>query len=60
MGVKDGNPVFANCAGKNGKLWSLQEVSKQMPSYYSGYFKSMPDELLEDLKLLEGKWPTKF
>ncbi len=50
--------VLANEQVEDGKCWRCDnEVKlKDMPGYYLDILK-YADELLEDLKLLEGKWP---
>ena len=55
----DCNTVLANEQVEDGKCWrcSSEVIQKQMPSYYIDILK-YADELLEDLKLLEGKWPS--
>ncbi len=55
----DCNTVLANEQVEDGKCWrcSNEVIQKQMPSYYIDILK-YADELLEDLKLLEGKWPS--
>jgi len=55
----DCNTVLANEQVEDGKCWRCNNevIQKQMPSYYIDILK-YADELLEDLKLLEGKWPS--
>jgi leucyl-tRNA synthetase len=51
--------VLANEQVEEGKCWRCGNlvVHKKMPGYYIDIL-SYADELLEDLKKLEGKWPT--
>ncbi len=55
----DCNTVLANEQVEDGNCWRCGNVvlQKQMPSYYIDILK-YADELLEDLKLLDGKWPS--
>jgi leucyl-tRNA synthetase len=51
--------VLANEQVEDGCCWRCDNevVQKEMPGYYLNILK-YADELLEDLKLLEGKWPS--
>ena len=51
--------VLANEQVEDGKCWRCDNdvLQKDMPGYYLDILK-YAEELLEDLKLLEGKWPN--
>ncbi len=51
--------VLANEQVEEGKCWRCDNevILKEMPGYYLDILK-YADELLDDLKLLEGKWPN--
>ena len=51
--------VLANEQVEDGKCWRCDNevVQKKMPGYYLNILK-YADRLLDDLKLLEGKWPN--
>ena len=51
--------VLANEQVEDGKCWRCGNdvVQKELPGYYFNITK-YASELLEDLKLLEGKWPN--
>jgi len=51
--------VLANEQVEDGKCWRCDNevLQKDMPGYYLDILK-YAEELLEDLKLLEGKWPS--
>ncbi len=51
--------VLANEQVEDGCCWRCDNevIQKEMPGYYLNILK-YADELLEDLKLLEGKWPS--
>lgn len=55
---EDCHTVLANEQVEEGCCWRCDNevVLKQMPGYYLDIIK-YADELLEDLKILEGKWP---
>ncbi|MBD3793051.1 MAG: leucine--tRNA ligase [Campylobacterales bacterium] len=56
---EDCHTVLANEQVKEGCCWRCDNPveQKEMPGYYIDIVK-YADELLEDLKLLEGKWPS--
>ena len=55
---KSCHTVLANEQVEDGKCWRCDNevIQKDMPGYYLNILK-YADELLDDLKLLEGKWP---